>query len=134
MDIAYNPDNKMIYVTVTGLKYILLDNINELEQIINKNNKYVNILPGDSIILEFLLSKKVEVVTKEYMGKPFEQIRFRVKERNGDNQEKFFDVGKKSADLIKDKLKEGYRLLKIERKGSGKDTLYIPTPVSNDRE
>ena len=111
-----------------------LENINEFRAILNKNNKYVNILPGESIILEFLISKKIEVVTKEYMGKPFEQIRFIVKERNSDNQERFFDVGKKSADLIKDKLKEGYRLIKIERKGSGKDTLYIPTPVSEDTE
>ncbi|HEU5172257.1 MAG TPA: hypothetical protein VFT83_01910 [Nitrososphaeraceae archaeon] len=38
---------------------------------------------------------------------------------------------KKSARLIIAKLKEGYTLLKIERIGSGKDTLYIPTPVSS---
>ena len=111
-----------------------INNIRELEQILNKDNKYVKISPGDSTILEFLPSKKIEVVTKPYLDKQFEQIRFIVKEQNGNNKEKFFDVGKRSAELIKDKLKEGYRVLKIERKGSGKDTLYIPTPVSNDRE
>ena len=48
----------------------------------------------------------------------------------GSSQEKFFDLGRRSARLIIAKLKEGHTLLKIERIGSGKDTLYIPTEVS----
>jgi hypothetical protein len=55
-----------------------------------------------------------------------------VKDPNiGSDAEKFFDVGRRSARLILDKLKAGHRTLKIERIGSGKDTLYIPTEVSS---
>jgi hypothetical protein len=36
-----------------------------------------------------------------------------------------------SARLIIAKLKEGCTLLKIERVGSGKETLYVPTPASS---
>jgi hypothetical protein len=46
--------------------------------------------------------------------------------------EKFFDVGKKSARLIVPKLKEGHRMLRMERVGSGKETLYIPTEVTSN--
>ncbi|HEX2406696.1 MAG TPA: hypothetical protein VHJ38_05745 [Nitrososphaeraceae archaeon] len=59
---------------------------------------------------------------------------------NGRNHEltilklKHIRFREKYADLIKDKLKEGHRLLKIERKGSGKDTLYIPTAIPEDTE
>jgi hypothetical protein len=46
--------------------------------------------------------------------------------------EKWFDVGKRSARLIVNKLKEGHRLMKVERSGTGKEILYIPTPVSSN--
>jgi hypothetical protein len=48
---------------------------------------------------------------------------------SGSDAEKFFDVGKRSARLIVPKLKEGYRMLRMERVGSGKETLYISTEV-----
>lgn len=105
------------------------NNINEIDKILNEGNEYVRIAPGSSKILKFNPSKKIEPQPREYNEKPFIQIQFRVFEQNqnGDNQEKSFDVGKKSARLIIAKLKEGYTLLKIERIGSGKDTMYIPT-------
>ncbi len=72
---------------------------------------------------EIFPSVKPEVVTKPYQDTTFEQIRFRIKEQNKDNkemdnQEKFFGIGKRSVGLIKDQFKEGNRLLKIKRKGS----------------
>jgi hypothetical protein len=48
----------------------------------------------------------------------------------GIDAEKFFDVGKRSARLIVPKLKKGHRMLRMERVGSGKETLYIPTDAA----
>ena len=109
------------------------NNIDEIDKILNIDNEYVSIEPGSSKILQFNPTKKIEVVEKIYKGKPFTQIRFIVIEQNSDNKEKSFDVGKKSARLIIAKLKEGYTLLKIERIGLGKDTLYLPTVVESNR-
>ena len=108
------------------------NNINEIDKLLDKENEYVSIEPGSSKIFQFNISKKIEVVEKTYNGKPFKQIRFRVIEQNSDNKEKSFDVGKKSARLIISKLKDGHTSLKIERIGSGMDTLYIPTPVTSN--
>ena len=113
------------------------NNINEIDKILNEGNEYVSIEPGSNRILQFITAKKMEVVEKKYKEKPFTQIRFIVIELNSDNKEKhdnkekWLDIGKKSARLIIDKLKEGYTLLKIERIGSGKDTLYLPTIVES---
>ena len=106
------------------------NNFDEIDKILNKDNNYVSIEQGSSKILQFNPIKKIEEVKKN-KEKPFTQIRFIVIEPNSDNNEKWLDIGKKSARLIIAKLKEGYTLLKIERIGSGKDTLYIPTPVSS---
>jgi hypothetical protein len=109
------------------------NNIDEIEKILNKDNPYVTIDPGNIETLQFILSKKIEIVPKLYKGNSYEHVRFRVKEHNSE-KEKMFDVNKTSARLIIDKLKEGHRVLNIERRGSGTDTLYIPTPVSDYRE
>ena len=109
------------------------NNIDEIEKILNKDNPYVTINPGNNETLEFILSKKIEVIPKLYKGNSYEHVRFRVKEPNSEKV-KMFDVNKTSTRLIIDKLKEGHRVLNIERRGSGTDTLYIPTPVSDYRE
>ncbi len=109
------------------------NNFDEIDKILNIDNDYVSIEPGSSKILQFNPTKKIEVVEKIYKGKPFTQIRFIVIEQNSDNKEKSFNVGKKSARLMIAKLKEGHTLLKIERIGSGTDTLYMPTPVYEDK-
>jgi hypothetical protein len=108
-----------------------LSNINDIEQLLNKDNEYVSIAQGDSNILQFVPGRKIEEVEKSYNGQTVKKIRFIVVEQNNDNKEKSFYVGRRSARLIIAKLKEGHTLLKIERIGSGKDTLYIPTPISS---
>jgi hypothetical protein len=108
-----------------------LSNINEIEHLLNKDNEYVSIALGNSKILQFVPGRKIEEVEKQYNGQTVKKIRFTVIEQNTDNKEKSFYVGRRSARLIIAKLKEGHTLLKIERMGSGKDTLYIPTPISN---
>ena len=108
------------------------NNLNEIEEMLNKNNAYINIGIGEKAVLQFLPSRKIEEVEKTYNGQIIKKIRFIVTvPYNGNDVERFFDVGKRSARLILAKLKEGYTLLKIERIGSGKDTLYIPTEVTN---
>lgn len=73
----------------------------------------------------------INKVVKPHNGEPAEKIRFRVAEANDEHEiEKFFDVGKRSARLIVPKLKAGHRLIRIERVGSGKETLYIPTEIA----
>jgi hypothetical protein len=108
-----------------------LSNINDLVEFLNKNNEYVNIPPNSSKILRFIPSKEMKEVEKPYNGKPVKKIQFKVIEENSDNKEKFFYVGKRSARLIAKKLSSGHTLLKVERTGSGIDTLYIPTPVTS---
>jgi hypothetical protein len=108
-----------------------MNNLNEIEQVLNKSSQYVRIDPGESKILRFVLGKRIEEVEKPYNGQLFKRISFTVVETgNNDNSEKIFEVGKRSARLIIAKLKESYTVLKIERIGSGKDTLYVPTPVN----
>jgi hypothetical protein len=109
-----------------------ISNINEIEQLLNKDSQYVSIGQGTSKILQFVPGRKIEQVEKPYNGQTVRKIRFIVKEPDSDNNsEKSFDVGRRSARLIIAKLKEGHTLLKIERIGSGKDTLYLPMPVSS---
>lgn len=105
------------------------DNIGEIEQILNKDSNYVNIAEGEKKVLRFVTTKRIIEVDKVFNGQPGKQIRFIVTEPKVDsNAEKNFDVGKRSARLIIAKLREGHTLLSIERIGSKKDTLYIPTP------
>jgi hypothetical protein len=107
------------------------NNLNEIEELLNKSSNYVSIGAGGKAVLQFLPERKVEEVEKTYNGQIIKKIRFIVIDPNSaSNQEKFFDVGRRSARLIIAKLKEGHTLLKIERIGSGKDTLYIPTEVT----
>jgi hypothetical protein len=107
-------------------------NINEIEELLNKSSNYVSIGAGEKAVLQFITERKIEEVEKTYNGQTVKKVRFIVIEPNnsGSSQEKFFDVGRRSARLIIAKLKEGHTLLKIERIGSGKDTLYIPTEVT----
>ncbi len=103
----------------------------EIDEILG--NKYVNIGPGQKKDLKFMLEKGITKVVKPYNGEPAEKIRFIVAETNeGNGTQKFFDVGKRSARLIVTKLKEGHMLLRIERVGSGKETLYIPTEIATN--
>jgi hypothetical protein len=108
-----------------------MNNLGEIEQVLNKGSQYVRIEPGESKVLRFQLGRRIEEVEKPYNGQLFKRISFRVVESGeNDTNEKFFEVGKRSARLIVAKLKEGHTLLKMERIGSGKDTLYVPTPFS----
>ena len=108
-----------------------IKNIHEIEEQLNRDSQYITIAIGNSRILRFVTERKMEEIEKTYNGQVTKKIRFIVADPNEESKsEKYFDVGKRSARLIIAKLKEGSTLLKIERIGSGKETLYIPTQVS----
>lgn len=90
--------------------------------------------PKEKMMLKFFgpNEKKIEEVEKTWNGEPVPKIRFVVVDPNNPKKEKWFDVGKRSARLIVDKLREGHRIMQVERSGTGKETLYIPTPVSSN--
>jgi hypothetical protein len=74
------------------------NNLNEIEETLNKSSIYVTIGPGEKALLQFLLGRKIEEVEKIYNGQTVKKIRFIVIDPNsGSNQEKFFDVGRRSA-------------------------------------
>ena len=111
------------------------NNISEIEKILDASSyRYVCIQAGGKSILQFLPEKGISEVEKTYNDQKVKKIRFIVVESNSDsNSEKFFDIGKRSARLIVEKIKAGHRTLKIERIGAGKDTLYIPAEVTNNK-
>jgi hypothetical protein len=107
------------------------NNLNEIEELLNRSSNYIAIAPGEKKVLRFLPEKRIEEVEKTYNGQTVRKIRFiAIDTDSGSSEEKIFDVGRRSARLIIAKLKEGYTRLKIERIGSGKDTLYIPTEIT----
>jgi hypothetical protein len=111
-----------------------ITNLNEIDQLLNTHNQYVSIATRNSKVLQFIVERKIIEVEKPYNDQISKKIRFTVIEpdsSNNSNEQKFFEVGRRSARLIIAKLKEGHTLLKIERVGSGKDTLYVPTPVNS---
>jgi hypothetical protein len=111
---------------------LVKNNLIEIDKILSASSQYVTIQAGEKTVLQFLPQKGINEVEKTYNDQPVRKIRFIVKDPNSESEaEKFFDVGRRSARLILDKLKAGHRTLKIERIGSGKDTLYIPTEVSS---
>jgi hypothetical protein len=101
----------------------------EIDEILS--SQYITIGPGEKRVLKFVPERGMNKVEKMFNGEPTEKCRFIVIDPNsGSDTEKFFDVGKRSARLIVPKLKEGHRVLRVERVGSGKETLYIPTEVA----
>lgn len=98
------------------------------------SGEYISMQPGEKKILKFYgpQEKKIENVEKKWNNEPIWKIRFIVTEPKSatPKMDKFLDVGKCSARLIVPKLKEGHRLLEIQRMGSGKETLYVPTPIT----
>ena len=109
-----------------------LNNIKKLEQSLKKDSKYIKIEPNTSKTLRFILSEEMGPVTNNFNDKLFQQYRFIAIEENSDNIERKFEIGKRSAEAILEKFNEGYKVLNIERIGSGTSTRYIPRPISKN--
>ncbi len=108
----------------------------EAKQIIQRNiearqqdSKFVKLQPGEKRVLSFI-PEKTEQVQAEFNGKKSLHFRYVVIEDgcSGD-QEKYFEVSKRSSEDIDALLLEGHTRLRISRSGLGKDTRYLPVPV-----
>jgi len=99
------------------------NNISAIEKILNaSSHQYVTISAGGKSILQFLPEKGISEEVKTYGDQQVKKIRFIVIEQSsGSNSEKFFDIGKRSARLMIEKIKAGHRTLKVERIGAGKE-------------
>lgn len=107
--------------------------------------KYVTIETNESEVLYFLDGfntitgkKRTGIAKGEYKGEPVEKAHFEVIAesdlREGKITEDFvksFNVGKRSARLILPKLQKGDQLLRIEKTGEKKETLYSPSVIEN---
>jgi hypothetical protein len=105
-----------------------IQNLAAVEDRLQRDSKYIHIRPGESQILDFILSKPPEEVQgRAFNGKVSTRTRFLVRypEDEENREDRFFDVNKRSTRIIITKLKQGHRRLKIERVGSGLDTTYI---------
>jgi hypothetical protein len=85
--------------------------------------------PGEKRVLLFV-PEKTEQVQAEFNGK--KSLRFRytvIEDGSSGDQEKYFEVSKRSSEDIDALLLEGHTRLRISRSGLGKDTRYLPVPV-----
>jgi hypothetical protein len=109
-----------------------LQNLAVVEDRLQKDSRYVHLSPGESKILDFNLSRAPdEVPGRPFNGRTSTRTRFFVRypEDEREREDRFFDVNKRSTRLIITKLRQGHRRLRIERVGSGLDTMYIPHEV-----
>ena len=65
----------------------------------------------------------------EFNGKKSMRFRYTVIEEGIANQEKYLEVGKRTSEEIDSFLLEGNTKLKVQRFGSGIDTLYHVIPA-----
>jgi hypothetical protein len=108
----------------------------EAKQIIQRNiearqqdSKFVKLQPGEKRVLSFI-PEKTEQVQAEFNGKKSLRFRYTVREDgSSEDQEKYFEVSKRTSEDIDTFLMEGHIHLKINRSGSGVDTRYLIVPV-----
>ena len=93
-----------------------------------KDNKFIKLEPSEKLALEFN-PEKIQPVEAEFNGKKTQRYRYTVTDPNGNKQEKWLEVGKRTSEDIDGYLREGHTLLKIQRFGLGKDTRYHVTPA-----
>jgi hypothetical protein len=106
----------------------------EAKQIIQRNiearqqsSKFVKLQPGEKKVLLFV-PEKTEQIDADFNGKKSLRFRYAVLEEDSD-QEKYFEVSKRTSEDIDTFLMEGHIRLKISRSGSGVDTRNLIVPV-----
>ena len=106
-------------------KAIIQKNIEARQQ----SSKFVKLQPGEKRVLLFV-PEKTEQVETEFKGQ--KSLRFRytvIEDESSEDQEKFFQVSKRTSEDIDTFLLEGHTKLKITRSGSGVDTRYLIVPL-----
>lgn len=104
-------------------KAVIQRNIEARQQ----SSKFVRLQPGEKRVFQFA-PEKTELVEADFNGKKSLRFRYTVLEEDND-QEKYFEVSKRTSEDIDTFLMEGYIRLKITRSGSGVDTRYLIVPV-----
>lgn len=104
------------------------DGYDEIDKMLR--GEYVTLQNNEKVPLQFFdpKEKPIQEVEKKWQNDIVKKIRFIVVNMENGMEQKL-DVGKRSARLIVAKLKEGHKLLEIQRVGAGKETLYVPTPI-----
>jgi hypothetical protein len=87
-----------------------------------RDNKFIKVSPGEKKVLAFN-PEKIEQVEAEFNGKKSMRFRYTVME-DGNSDEKYLEVGKRTSEDIDSFLAEGATKLKVQRFGSGTDTRY----------
>jgi hypothetical protein len=105
------------------------ENLKRNAELREKDNKFIKLQPSEKRVLEFN-PEQIEQVEAEFNGKKTQRYRYTVTDpNNGNKQEKYLEVGKRTSEDIDQYLIEGQTLLKIQRLGLGKDTRYHVTPA-----
>jgi hypothetical protein len=106
----------------------------EAKQVIQRNiearqrsSKFVKLQAGEKKVLLFV-PEKTEQIEADFNGKKSLRFRYTVIEE-GSDQEKYFEVSKRTSEDIDTFLMEGHTKLKINRSGSGVDTRYLIVPA-----
>jgi hypothetical protein len=108
----------------------------EAKEIIQRNiearqqsSKFVKLQPGEKKVFQFV-PEKTEQVEADFNGKKSLRFRYTIREDgSSEDQEKYFEVSKRTSEDIDTFLMEGHIRLKINRSGSGVDTRYLIVPV-----
>ncbi|MGA9152807.1 MAG: hypothetical protein WBZ36_19700 [Candidatus Nitrosopolaris sp.] len=103
------------------------ENLKRNAELRDKDNKFMKLQPSEKRVLEFN-PEKIEQVEAEFNGKKSQRYRYTVTDpNNGNKQEKYLELGKRTSEDIDAYLVQGHTLLKIQRFGLGKDTRYHVT-------
>ena len=83
------------------------DEFDDIDELLS--GKYISLGPNENKILKFFgtTERRIEEVEKKWNNEPVTKIRFVVTDPNNGMQ-KWCDVGKRSARLIVNKLKDGH--------------------------
>jgi hypothetical protein len=92
-----------------------------------RDNKFIKIGPGEKKALAFN-PEKINQVEAEFNGKKNMRFRYTVMEE-GNGDEKYLEVGKRTSEDIDSFHKKGVTNLKVQRFGSGTDTRYHIIPA-----
>lgn len=115
-------------------------NLEELGKFLNKRasastqSKWITLEDNETVFMEFDPGR-IEIVTRDNKFKPGTQttrIRFTVHDGNGD--ERFFETSATTADMLNTYLGNGYRRLKVQRKGTDKETRYFAFPAEQPQQ
>jgi hypothetical protein len=111
---------------VQQLSEVARQNLEKNAELWRSESVYVKLEDGETRVLQFNPEK-----IKQVEGQYGIRIQYRVIDPNySEKGEKKFEAGKKTSNDIDAQLRQGNRLLKIRRLGTGTETKYSVSPAS----